>query len=532
MDMKRFIFTLFFTFFTYTSAGNEHFSPPEKCKNRDPRAMAKKLIGQGAYAEAMLQYNASLQTGVALNAEESFEFAYLLFVFGKYEQVVQQLKENKTHPETLYLLGLAYKELGQKDFARASLTKYALQKEGRYHSQALFEQALLASTPEEKRGNLKRLTENREESAASHFARGAAYFELKEYKQAGDAFQRVVEKEPNSPLVPAALYFQAEAKEAFDLKVKIYTDYPNSPFAPTSFFSLYPYNRYIQGDEIAIRHLAELPAKFPDSPVAILANFLLGLDLKRDQKTSSGKITRKKDLLAAIHYFQAAEADYTKLMTHLQIPPTDENYYRTVAQNAMMERALANREIAQEARGAKKRIYFEYALEVLQTLVEREENNFTPLLEEGLFRLAETHHLLKNEAESEKMALSLLEQYQKRKITRATYLSKTRSLLGNQKMVEGKREEAYLYYTQAEEAARGGLISDEERLALWMQMSLCLKEMGDTDGAIRLLSQVINEDVVSKIRLQAMLMRADIYKAEGRTEIANKQYEALSKIEE
>ena len=46
---------------------------------------------------------------------------------------------------------------------------------------------------------------------------------------------------------------------------------------------------------------------------------------------------------------------------------------------------------------------------------------------------------------------------------------------------------------------------------------------------MKILSQVINEDAVSGLRLKAMYLRAEIYEEQGREELALKQLEALAK---
>ena len=45
---------------------------------------------------------------------------------------------------------------------------------------------------------------------------------------------------------------------------------------------------------------------------------------------------------------------------------------------------------------------------------------------------------------------------------------------------------------------------------------------------MRLLSRVINDDVISPLRIKAMFLRADVYELQGRPELAIKQLEATS----
>ena len=52
---------------------------------------------------------------------------------------------------------------------------------------------------------------------------------------------------------------------------------------------------------------------------------------------------------------------------------------------------------------------------------------------------------------------------------------------------------------------------------------------GELDKAMMLLSQVINRDSASQLRLKAMLLRAEIYELQKRRDLAIKQLEACQK---
>lgn len=58
------------------------------------------------------------------------------------------------------------------------------------------------------------------------------------------------------------------------------------------------------------------------------------------------------------------------------------------------------------------------------------------------------------------------------------------------------------------------------------QMQCCL---GQHDTAMKNLSQVINADTASPLRIQAMVLRADIYEKQNRPELAVRQLEAAAK---
>ncbi len=84
------------------------------------------------------------------------------------------------------------------------------------------------------------------------------------------------------------------------------------------------------------------------------------------------------------------------------------------------------------------------------------------------------------------------------------------------------------YLKKADESAKGRILNTDQRLSLWIQKSECYRQLRDYDQAMRLLSQVVNEDAVSGLRVKAMLLRAEIYALQGRHELARKQLEATS----
>ena len=69
--------------------------------------------------------------------------------------------------------------------------------------------------------------------------------------------------------------------------------------------------------------------------------------------------------------------------------------------------------------------------------------------------------------------------------------------------------------------------SQEERLQLWMEKSLSLRETGEYGESMKWLSRIINEEAASQKRIEAMLLRADLYKRQGRKVFALRQLEAV-----
>jgi len=92
-----------------------------------------------------------------------------------------------------------------------------------------------------------------------------------------------------------------------------------------------------------------------------------------------------------------------------------------------------------------------------------------------------------------------------------------------------KYELALHCFMEAEKGSEGVGLNPNEKLDLWIQQSLCYQSLNQLDHAMRILSQVINEDAISPLRIKAMYLRADIYELQGRPELAIKQLEAASR---
>ena len=67
-----------------------------------------------------------------------------------------------------------------------------------------------------------------------------------------------------------------------------------------------------------------------------------------------------------------------------------------------------------------------------------------------------------------------------------------------------------------------------EKFELWIHQSTCCSLLHQSDEAMRLLSRVINDEAASPLRIQAMVLRAEIYESQGRPELALKQLEAAA----
>lgn len=369
---------------------------------------------------------------------------------------------------------------------------------------------------------------------------GAMYERQKRYDEAEKIFLEIPRLHPDSDLAAPALFFAGRAaasQQAENRKrehfVELYDRYPNSSYAPEAYFSLYSYQDYVQGDRAALKHLEALPKKYADSPYALHAFYLMGLDYKRDRKTPEGKWLRKKNLPAAIEAFNQVEISFDHLNSLGKLPEEELGKLISMRYRAMLERALTNFQVAEESQGMKKNIFLVYAEELLQKLLvvlhQAQSENYRSLEEESGYWLVKIKIALGKEDEAENAIAMMLDKYRSAKINRSYFLSR---LLYEWAML-GVNKEDYVIalerFKQAEDASKGNLLGSDQRLDLWIRQSDCYCSLQEYDQALLVLSQVINDDTVSGLRLKAMALRAEVYEKQGRSELARRQWEALEK---
>jgi hypothetical protein len=307
---------------------------------------------------------------------------------------------------------------------------------------------------------------------------------------------------------------------------KTFTEDPGSPAAPIAYFHLYSYSNYVQGNRHVLKHLQAMPSLFPSHPLLINAYYLIGLCQKKEQLSEEGQVLRRKNTISAIDAFHHAEITFDSLVEKKLIPENDLDYYRQVRQRAQLERAQANFAIAQQSTGGKREIYLAYAEEVYKKLIAK---SYRDLIE-AHFLLAQTLNEMGKTLEAEKWLELSIEQSNEKGLTQGYWLMKTWYEKGMLLQRRGELASALQAFVQAEEAIPdGNRMSPDEKLDIWIEQSLCYRQMQQFDEAMRLLSRVINDDVISSRRIKAMYLRAETYKLQNRPELALKQLESTAR---
>jgi TolA-binding protein len=378
---------------------------------------------------------------------------------------------------------------------------------------------------------------------------GQLYYRQKQYGKAEETFLKLQARLPDSPLAGESLYWAARSAESQNDPIKrknylqnVFDQYPHSFYAPEAYFSYYTYQEYLQGDRGAVKHLQIFTEEYPKSPFAIHAWYLIGLDYKRDRKTAEGKWIRKKSLTAAIDAFHEAETIFDSLFNEGAISEKDLELLATLRYRAALERALANLAIADESQSAKRQIFLQYAQDLFKQIGADFKDSKNPLhrvlnrhpdsahiYDEASYWLAQAYIKGNDDAAAEQILSLMLEKYRSAKITKGYLLSRTWYEKGLMEMRRQQYTQAMQSLVAAEDAAKGKVLSSDQKVDLWIQQSLCQQSLGQIDQAILILSKAINDDAISSLRIKAMYLRAEAYEKLGRSELARRQLEATAK---
>lgn len=376
------------------------------------------------------------------------------------------------------------------------------------------------------------------------------YLRIGQLEKSESAFISLAEKYPNSRFASQALHWAAYCAEKLQrpetliqhYRQRLFEGFPNSTLAASAYFHYYSMRQYLQGDRIAVKHLESFKDKFDDHPLQITAYYLLGLDYKRERKSAEGRSIQKKNLLEAINSFSNAEALFDKLYKQHSIPEEQMGYFGMIHYRNLLEQGEAYQAIAEDSQAAKRAIYLQYAKELfMQVYRELGDQNhpishyvkkghpFPDIQQESLYLLANCY-MEGNDCKAARQAIkSGLSKIATAKVSKGYHLSRIHYLNGLAAMKLEEYERALEAFLLAESAGEGEGMSNDQKLDLWIQQSMCYKNMHQNDQAMLILSKVINQNIISSLRVKAMYLRADIYQLQGRHELARKQLEATAK---
>ena len=143
--------------------------------------------------------------------------------------------------------------------------------------------------------------------------------------------------------------------------------------------------------------------------------------------------------------------------------------------------------VAEESKGAKRQIYLEYATDLFRKIGRDFSNTdeaYPPILEESEYGLAQCALKANRDQEADRLLAAMIEKYGKAKITRGYYLSRSWNYRAMIAARQGNRQQALTYLDNADDTGKGKILSADERLDLWIQQALILREENQMDKAM------------------------------------------------
>lgn len=345
---------------------------------------------------------------------------------------------------------------------------------------------------------------------------GCFYFNQKNYEKALEIFLEVEKNYQNSSLAGNALFWASEIleklnkskEEILNLRKRCVEKYRTSPMSPYAYLKHYSFEEYQSGTFEALLHLKDFEELFPESELLTISNYFLGQN--------------ESDLLQAISFYKKAYVTFDENQKSLSLL-----YFRY---KAMIEAAMlmiSSNEF-DSASTVLEKIIAEFKEDNQKCLPFKEKSPYPCLLEESHFTMCQLLIKQNEEKKAKALLLEMLENYKKAGINQGYFLSHVWQELGKLSMNKKEFQTAYECLEEAYECGEKHLYPDQ-RLNLWILQSECLRAQSKNEMALKLLSKVINEDVVSPIRLKAMFLRAEIYEKDEKHEWAIRQLESLAK---
>lgn len=344
---------------------------------------------------------------------------------------------------------------------------------------------------------------------------GTFYLKMQEKQEAEKIFRSFLENFPHSSMVPKAWMGIARCcaltSDNFlkkQLLKKIYENYPASSEAPTAYFNYYSLQDYTEGGKETLKHLQQMEIKFPKSEWLPFSYYLMGLR----------QLKYEKDLTKAIDFFQKAENKVEEYLQKKGYSPYRLEMLKNLKVQAQIERGKSLLEIGKGSQGGKRKIFLSYAEELFEQIAKE-----NPLSPDILYYLVKSCIC----EDKQQKGLLLLENLP------SFFSSQESPFLFKLCMQKGKIEEQLNNFLEAtksyEKASQIPGISSENQLKAWIKEGLCFQALKEYPQAMTLFSQVINQNVASPKRIDAMFLRADLYEIQGRHALAIKQWEAIAK---
>jgi tetratricopeptide (TPR) repeat protein len=376
------------------------------------------------------------------------------------------------------------------------------------------------------------------------FTLAATCYQAELFNKAEDLFYTFYCLYPLHDKAAESLFFASlcneRSEEEKEIKANFYRriileNYPQSSFSQESYLRYFPFSEYIQGENLALSHLKEMPIKYPKSNLLTIAYFLLGLNFKENKSLLTQEALIVMNNYTVFDYFLLSITTFEKNFSESNIKDNELEELKSIYFRAVIEFAnLALEELNQEYK-----IQAIYLLNKIIDLFLIENNVLTKslkslyayprVLEECQYLLAKMYYSTASFELCHKTLDDMVARYSKLNIQKSYYQTLTYFELGKLHAKLINHEKALEYFKLADDNSSNQIVSKEMKLKIWTESSNSARYLGRFDEAMLYLSFVINENISSSTRIQAMLLRSELYAIQGRHELAIKQLEAVSK---
>ena len=360
------------------------------------------------------------------------------------------------------------------------------------------------------------------------FRLGCLHFLSGDYNQAAALFEKAAAEDPSGAFAPEALYFCAKSRMQLESDPRpifrqLYETYPQAARAPEAYFAIYSVEEYLRGGEDALWHLKHVEKRYPQSPYAVIAAYLIAENYNLERKNATGLVLCPREPAKAGQFLAKAARLYAYLKEKELIPAAWRASLSCVCTQARLERALLFGDLAESQRE------LAALLQELEACSEMPLPEKTRFFEECGLGLILCQVKRGDDSAAIIAAEEMMSACHARQLGPSYYQTLALQEKARAEMRLGLFAEALTTLDVAEITGQSAdALATEERLQLWIVKSECLRSLRRLDEAMLVLSNVINADAVSALRLKAMLQRAEIYELQGRPELAVRQLEALS----
>lgn len=357
---------------------------------------------------------------------------------------------------------------------------------------------------------------------AALYLLGTLHYQQEEFQEAKEAFLALGEKYPTSIWAGKGLFWAAESAEKMGeetqfIRKQVFEKYPYSEFADEAYFRFFPLEAYSLGEKEAMTHLKEFFFRFPDSPLNIAAFYYMGVHALSKEE---GK-----------EYFENCLASFEGASKKNHRIPSPLIYfrYRSLVELAQLHLNNGDFESLEKSFSLLQGIIHEFETPGHPLAAEVQDKITYPSLhEESEFLLALAYLKAGKPQKTQEIFAKMLSHYASAGIRSGYYLARVWQEQGTLALECSDTETALRCFKMAEECGKGHF-SGDQKLSLWILQSDCYRKRNEFDAAMKMLSQVINEDIASPLRVKAMILRAEVYELQGRYELAIRQLQAVTK---